>query len=69
MPHSEQLVLVDRADATATVTLHRPDALNALTADMLSRRSGDLDLSDGVAYEAATTYPITDSESRVAAFR
>ena len=37
MPHPEQLVLVDRADATATVTLHRPDALNALTADMLSQ--------------------------------
>ena len=35
----------------------------------LYREGGDTGLSAGLAYEAATSYPITDSESRVAAFR
>lgn len=34
---SENVLLVDRADAVATVTLHRPDARNALNAEL--RRS------------------------------
>lgn len=35
----------------------------------LYQQSAELGLSDGVAYEAGTNYPITDSETRVAAFR
>lgn len=35
----------------------------------LYRQGADVGLSEGLAYEAATSYPITDSEERVAAFR
>ena len=35
----------------------------------LYRRMLDTGLSDGLAYEAATSYPIADTEDRISAFR
>jgi enoyl-CoA hydratase len=41
---------------------------NAAYKDLFGR-APDLGLADGLAYEAATTYPISDTEDRIAAFR
>ncbi|WP_141566408.1 enoyl-CoA hydratase/isomerase family protein [Pseudonocardia sp. N23] len=40
---TDDLVLLDRAGATATITLNRPGALNALTPEMLDRLAARLD--------------------------
>ncbi len=49
---SDDVLLVDRSDQVATVTLNRPDARNALNADLrraLHRTMGELDADDSVA--------------------
>ena len=54
-------------ELAAEVAACSPGSLSAYKD--LYRQSADLGLSEGVAYEAASTYPITDSEERIAAFR
>lgn len=55
------------AELTAAVLANSPEALAAYKD--LYAAALDHPLADGLAYEAATSYPITDSDERLAGFR
>jgi len=55
------------AELAATLSANSRDAL--LAYKDLYRAADELDLAEGIAYEEATSYPIADTDERVAQFR
>ena len=60
---------LDDAIAELTSTIRRNSRGSLAAYKDLYRHALDAGLADGLAYEATTDYPITDTEARIAGFR